>query len=107
MAPVGGDWSARAPDGAVGPRADGRPAALAPGESLLPPAGGAPSLAFEVRCADVHPAGCEQSLRADRSSDVVALACEHRTRWSTGFTPVWYGPDRLAAIAEAVTCRRG
>jgi hypothetical protein len=74
MAPVGSDWS---PDGAVGSRADARLAALAPGEPRLRPARGPSSQAFEVRCADVHPGGCNKLLRAERSSDVVALVREH------------------------------
>ena len=61
---------------------------------------------FEVRCADVHPVGCEEALRARSAHDVVALACEHGGLVH-GFTPVWYSSKRLASIAAAVTTRPG
>jgi hypothetical protein len=58
--------------------------------------------AFEVRCADAHPAGCAEVLDAERAGDVVALAREHGTL-AHGFTAVWYGPEWLAVIAAAAT----
>jgi hypothetical protein len=57
---------------------------------------------FELRCADVHPLGCEESLRARSAHDLVALACEHGGL-AHGFTPVWYSAERLASIAAAIT----
>jgi hypothetical protein len=61
---------------------------------------------FELRCADVHPVGCEEALRARSAHDLVALACEHGGLVH-GFTPVWYSSERLASIAAAVTARPG
>ena len=58
--------------------------------------------AFVLRCADVHATDCEATLRAERLSDVVALACEHGALVH-GFTPVWYCAERLAFIASVVT----
>jgi hypothetical protein len=55
-----------------------------------------------VRCADAHPAGCAEVLGAERAGDVLALACEHGALVH-GFTSVWYGPERLAVMAAAVT----
>ena len=59
---------------------------------------------FELRCAEIHAVGCNTMLRAACSRDVVALACEHGAV-AHGFTGVWYGPERLAVIAAAVTQR--
>jgi hypothetical protein len=56
---------------------------------------------FELRCADVQPYRCEETLRARNPRDVVALACEHGARVH-GFTPVWYSAERLTAMAAAV-----
>ena len=61
---------------------------------------------FELRCGDVHPLGCEESLRARSARDLVALACEHGGL-AHSFTPVWYSSERLAGIAAAITTRRG
>ena len=57
---------------------------------------------FELRCADVHPFGCEEALRARSANDLVALACEHGGLVH-GFTPAYYSSERLASIAAAVT----
>ncbi len=97
MTPVGSPRSASSPDSAAGSTPG--IAALAPSERALRPA-------FEVRCADVHPGGCGTALRAERSSDVVALACEHGALVH-GLTPVWYSAERLAAIAAVVAGTRG
>ena len=61
---------------------------------------------FEVRCADVHPVGCEEALRAPSAQDLVALAREHGGL-AHSFTPVWYSSERLASIAAAITTRPG
>lgn len=57
---------------------------------------------FELRCADVHPAGCEEALRARSAHDLVALTCDHGGLVH-GFTPAWYSSERLASIAAAIT----
>ena len=59
---------------------------------------------FELRCADVHPAGCEEALRARSAHYLVALARDHGGLVH-GFTPVWYSSERLASIAAAITTR--
>ena len=59
---------------------------------------------FEVRCADIHALSCEETLRAERRNDVVALACDHGAVIH-GFTTAWYSDKRLAMIARAVTTR--
>lgn len=106
MTPVGSHWSVPSPHTAAGWCKDPRiMAALAPSEPSLQPAR-APLQAFEVRCADVHPGGCGTALRAERSSDVVALACEHGALVH-GYTSVWYSAERLAAIATVVEGPRG
>jgi hypothetical protein len=56
--------------------------------------------AFELRCSDIHPCGCERVLRAPRPDDVVALAYEHG-KLAHGYTAVWYSAKRRAAIAAA------
>ena len=60
----------------------------------------------ELRCADVHPFGCEEALRAPSAHGLVSLACEHGGL-AHGFTPAWYSSERLASIAAAITMRRG
>ena len=102
MTLVGSHGAASSPGTAAGLRTDPRIAALAPSELSLRPARALLPQAFEVRCADIHPGGCAQALRAPRPDDVVALACEHG-KLVHGYTPVWYSAERLAAIAAAVT----
>lgn len=106
MTPVGSQRSASSPDRAAGVRTDPRTAALAPSQPSFRPASTSlpPSLpqAFELRCSDIHPCGCERVLRAPRPDDVVALAYEHG-KLVHGYTAVWYSANRLAAIAAAVT----
>lgn len=102
MTPVGSARSASSADTAAGLRTDPRIAALTPSEPSLRPARAPLPQAFAVRCADIHPGGCEQALRARRPDDVVALACEHG-KLAHGYTPAWYSAERLAAIAAAVT----
>jgi hypothetical protein len=61
---------------------------------------------FALRCADVHPSGCEEALRARHAHDLVALVRDHGAHVH-GFTPAWYTPERLTDIAAAVTPRPG
>lgn len=56
---------------------------------------------FRLRCADAHPVGCDVELVSSSRDDVVSRACEHGAS-AHGFTPVWYSPGRLAAIAAEV-----
>ena len=102
MTPVGSHPPASSPDAAAGLRTHPRVAALGPSEPSLRPASAPLPQAFEVRCADIHPDGCEHVLRAPHPGDVVALACEHG-KLVHGYTLVWYRAERLAAIAAAVT----
>ena len=77
-------------------------ATLAPREPVRAVARASLPQRFEVRCADVHALSCEETLRAERFTDVVALACQHGALLH-GFTPAWYSRQRLALIARAVT----
>ncbi len=56
---------------------------------------------FRLRCADVHPVGCDVELVSSSRDDVVSRACSHGAS-AHGFTPVWYSTGRLAAIAAEV-----
>ena len=56
---------------------------------------------FRLRCADVHPVGCDVELVSSSRDDLVSRACSHGAS-AHGFTPVWYRPARLAAIAAEV-----
>jgi len=56
---------------------------------------------FELRCAQVHPFGCEELFSATSVGDVVACACAHGARVH-GFTPVFYSRERLAAMTDSV-----
>jgi hypothetical protein len=101
MPPAGRLSAALSPD-AAGLRSESRFARPAPAEPGRPLARAPVPQAFELRCADVHRAGCEAAFRARRVSDVVALACEHGALVH-GYTPAWYSSERLAIIASAVT----
>jgi predicted small metal-binding protein len=61
----------------------------------------APQEQFRLRCADVHPVGCDVELVSSSRDEVVVRACSHGAR-AHGFTPAWYSPGRLAAIATEV-----
>ena len=61
----------------------------------------APQEQFRLRCADAHPVGCDVELVSSSRDDVVSRACTHGAS-AHGFTPVWYSPGRLAAIAAEV-----
>ena len=56
---------------------------------------------FRLRCADVHPVCCDVELVSSSRDDLVSRACSHGAR-AHGFTPAWYRPARLAAIAAEV-----
>ena len=56
---------------------------------------------FRLRCADVHPVGCDVELVSSSRDDVVSRACSHGAS-AHGFTPAWYSTRRLAAIAADV-----
>jgi hypothetical protein len=56
---------------------------------------------FRLRCADVHPVGCDVELVSSRRDDLVSRACSHGAS-AHGFTPAWYSGGRLAAIAAEV-----
>jgi hypothetical protein len=92
------------PDDAPALPTELRAVALAPREPVRPPARAPLRQWFELRCAEVHPVCCEETLRAPSSSDVVARVCAHGALVH-GFTPVWYSAARVAGIAGAVTQR--
>ena len=72
-------------------------AGIPPGRALLPQM-------FELRCADVHPVRCDESMSSADHEELVARTREHGER-AHGFTAVWYSAGRLAAMAEAVKPR--
>jgi hypothetical protein len=57
---------------------------------------------FELRCDDVQPVRCDIQFRAASPERVLALACEHGAQ-AHCYTPAWYSPRRLAAMAEIVS----
>ena len=57
---------------------------------------------FGLRCAEVHPVGCDVRLRAASLESLMILACKHGAL-AHGFTPCWYSSRRLASMAEIVT----
>jgi len=61
---------------------------------------------FGLRCAEVHPVGCDVRLRAASLESLMILACKHGAL-AHGFTPCWYSRRRLASMAETVTQRCG
>jgi hypothetical protein len=101
MLPASSFWSVFSPDEADASRTD---------EECLSPGPWTRSdrrvvaRRFELRCADVHPFGCQAALRAETLIDMVALACEHGALVH-GLTPAWYSPERLQVIEEAGTQR--
>ena len=56
----------------------------------------------EVWCADVHPVRCSMTLRGSSNRSVTDRVCAHGASVH-GFTPAWYSPARMAAIADACT----
>jgi hypothetical protein len=84
--------------------ADPPNATLVPREGALPPGRAPFSPRFELRCADVHPVRCDEALRSSSPRELVARACAHGAS-AHGFTPAWYSPERVAAMAGAVTER--
>ena len=101
MAPTGYSPGASSLDEASGLRADLPVARFARSAAVPTSAPGFGTWDFELRCADVHPTGCNRKLRAQRTEDVVELA-RHHGALVHGFTPVWYSKRRLATIAAAV-----
>jgi hypothetical protein len=79
-------------------------ATLVPRDGALPPRRAPFSQRFELRCADVHPVRCDEALRSSSPRELVARACAHGAS-AHGFTPAWYSPERVAAMAGAVTER--
>ena len=72
-------------------------------EPVVPPARAPfPLRGFELRCAEVHPFGCQEVLSATSPSSLVECVCAHGARVH-GYTPVFYDRERLAAITAAVT----
>jgi predicted small metal-binding protein len=55
---------------------------------------------FELRCDHVHPVRCTLAIRASSSRELTERMCAHGAMVH-GFTPNWYGPARLANIAQA------
>jgi hypothetical protein len=49
----------------------------------------------------VHPVGCDVELVSSSRDDLVYRVCSHGAS-AHGFTPAWYRPARLAAIAAEV-----
>ncbi len=61
-----------------------------------------PSAPFDMRCERFHPVHCPDSLRADSSSAMVAVAMDHGA-WVHGFTPAFYSEAKRRAMAAEVT----
>jgi hypothetical protein len=58
----------------------------------------------EVRCADVHPVRCDVSLRAS-SHDALSDGVRAHGAIAHGFTPAWYGRERMASLTDACVTR--
>ena len=101
MTPTGYSPGASSIDDAAGLRTDLPVARGARGAAVPVSAQGPETGDFQLRCADVHPTACDQTLRAQRPDHVVELAREHGALVH-GFTPVWYSTQRLAIIAAAI-----
>jgi hypothetical protein len=76
--------------------------------SILPPDRAEPlafrvplPLTFALRCADAHPVNCDEEWQSSSPGELVASARAHGAR-AHGFTPVWYSPQRIAAMTAAV-----
>ncbi|MGZ6575674.1 MAG: hypothetical protein ACXVHJ_32245 [Solirubrobacteraceae bacterium] len=102
MTPASGVSSVLSPDDAAALDTDRHAATPPPTEPVRRPS----RPTFELRCADIHPFGCEEALRARSAHDLVALARDHGGLVH-GFTPVWYSSERIAGIAAAITTRPG
>jgi hypothetical protein len=55
---------------------------------------------LELRCDDVHPVRCAVTLHAMSREELANRMCAHGATHH-GFTPGWYHPARVAAIARA------
>jgi hypothetical protein len=80
-------------------------ATLVPRDGALPSAWAPFPQRFELGCADVHPVRCNLALRSSNLEELVALVSAHGAS-AHGFTPVWYSPERVAAMATAATVSR-
>jgi len=72
-----------------------------PSERDLPSEWALPPQKFEVRCADVHLLRCDLTIRGSSPHELIARLCAHGASVH-GFTPTWYCPERVAAMAGAV-----
>jgi hypothetical protein len=59
-----------------------------------------PGRQFRLRCSDVHPVRCGVALGSSDVEDLVSQTRAHGAN-AHGFTPAWYSPQRIAAIAAA------
>jgi hypothetical protein len=57
---------------------------------------------LKLHCAEVHSCRCEAVFSSTDPSKLVELARHHGARVH-GFTPAFYSPERLAAMARAAT----
>lgn len=80
-------------------------ATLVPRDGALPSVWAPFPRRFELRCADVHPVRCDLALRSSNLQELVARVSAHGAN-AHGFTPVWYSPGRVAAMAAAATASR-
>ncbi len=56
---------------------------------------------FELRCTDVHPVRCDETISAASFDQLLARTRAHGER-AHGFTPAWYNAERLAATADVL-----
>ena len=56
---------------------------------------------FKLKCVDVHSVNCDFVLGSENPHELVVRAREHGERVH-GFTPTWYGAERLTAMWGAV-----
>jgi len=59
------------------------------------------SRSIELACERLHPIHCAEVLIADSPAELVAVARVHGADVH-GFTPAWYGPDRLNTMTATV-----
>jgi hypothetical protein len=56
---------------------------------------------FELRCTDVHPVRCDETISAASPDQLLARTRAHGER-AHGFTPAYYNAGRLAAMADVL-----